>query len=273
MRLQDKVAVVTGAGAGIGEAIALALAREGARVVVGEISEEAGRSVVGRIESAGGQALFVPTDVSRTSEIDRLFDRALETFDRVDVLVNNAYGSADVTLKGDGDLLDVDEDTWDRVMGTALRSVFYATKRGVGEMVKTGGGSVVNLSSVNGLFAYGLVAYSTAKGGIIALTRSASVQYARRGIRMNVICPGTVESATTLAYLDTVPGLRERTDALYPRGSIGKPEEVASMVVYLASDDASFVNGAVFVVDGGLTVGPARFGLAEEVAKRDGETG
>jgi NAD(P)-dependent dehydrogenase (short-subunit alcohol dehydrogenase family) len=90
---------------------------------------------------------------------------------------------------------------------------------------------------------------------------------------MNVICPGTVESATTLAYLDTVPGLRERTDALYPRGSIGKPEEVASMVVYLASDDASFVNGAVFVVDGGLTVGPARFGLAEEVAKRDGETG
>jgi NAD(P)-dependent dehydrogenase (short-subunit alcohol dehydrogenase family) len=265
MRLGDRVAVITGGGSGIGEATALLFAREGAHVVVGDISEEAGAGVVDRIAAGGGQALFVRTDVSDVRQIDHLFDRTIETFAGVDVLVNNAYGSAGVTLKGDGDLLDVDEETWDRVMGTTLKSVFYATRRGVREMLTRGGGAVVNMSSVNGLFAYGLVGYSTAKGGIIALTRCASVQYADRGIRINVICPGTIETGTTGPYFDQVPGLREQTNALYPRGSIGRPAEVASMALYLASDESSFVNGAVFVVDGGLTAGAVRFGLAEEV--------
>jgi len=273
MRLEGKVAVVTGAGSGIGEAIALSFAREGARVVVGEISPEAGQRTVSCIESEGGQALFVPTDVSDLRQIDGLFDRTLETYGRVDVLVNNAYGSPTGTLGGDGDLLEVDEETWDRVMGTTLKSVFWATRRGVAEMVRTGGGSIVNMSSVNGIFAYGLVSYSTAKGGIVALTRCASVQYAKQGVRMNVICPGTVVTGSTTPLFEQVPGLREKMDAMYPRGTMGQPEEVASMALFLAADESAFVNGAVFVVDGGLTVGPTEFSFVDEMRSRDPSRG
>lgn len=273
MRLAGKVAVVTGAGSGIGRAIALSFAREGARVVVGEISPEAGTSTVAHIEGEGGQALFVPTDVSDMRQIDGLFDRTLEAYGRVDVLVNNAYGSSTGTLGGDGDLLEVDEETWDRVMGTTLKSVFWSTRRGVAEMVKTGGGSIVNMSSVNGIFAYGLVSYSTAKGGIVALTRCASLQYAKQGIRMNVVCPGTVATGSTNPLFDQVPGLREKMDALYPRGALGQPEEVASMALYLASDESSFVNGAVLVVDGGLTVGATEFSFVDEMRSREAPPG
>ena len=273
MRLEGKVAVVTGAGSGIGQAIALSFAQEGARVVVGEISPEAGQSTVTRIESEGGQALFVPTDVSDMRQIDGLFDRTLTAYGRVDVLVNNAYGSATGTLAGDGNLLEVAEETWDRVMGTTLKSVFWATRRGVAEMVRTGGGSIVNMSSVNGIFAYGLVAYSTAKGGIVALTRCASVQYAKQGIRMNVICPGTVATGSTMPLFERIPGLREQMDAMYPRGTLGQPEEVASMALYLASDESSFVNGAVFVIDGGLTVGPTEFSFVDEMRSQDPSRG
>jgi NAD(P)-dependent dehydrogenase (short-subunit alcohol dehydrogenase family) len=144
--------------------------------------------------------------------------------------------------------------------------VFYATQRAVREMLVTGGGSIVNLSSVNGLFAYGLMAYSTAKGGIIAFTRSACLRYAKRGIRMNVICPGTVATASTEPML-VDQEVRRRTDALYPRGSIGQPEEIAAAALYLASDESSFTNGAVLVVDGGLTVGPVEFGLVKKLGE------
>lgn len=265
MRLQDKVAVITGAGAGIGRATALLFAREGARVVVGEISEERGRATVAEIEAAGGRALHVPVDVARTDQLDAMFDRTLATFGRVDVLVNNAYGPFELT-RHDGDLLDVAVELWDQVMATTLRSVFYATQRAVREMLTTGGGSIVNLSSVNGLFAYGLVGYSTAKGAIIAFTRSACLRYASRGIRMNVICPGTVATASTAPMLADQE-IRRRTDALYARGSIGRPEEIAATALYLASDESSFTNGAVLVVDGGLTVGPLEFGLAKRLSE------
>jgi len=268
MRLKDKVAVVTGGGGGIGRAIARLFAREGARLVIGEISPERGEDVVAEIRAGGGQALLVPVDVADMAHIDRLFDHALEAHGRLDVMVNNAYGSP-ATLSGDGNLLDVAEETWDRVMLTTLKSVFRGTQRAVAEMLKTGGGSVVNMSSVNGTHAFGMTSYSSAKGAIIALTRSASVQYARQGIRMNVICPGTIATGSTLPFLEQVPGLRQKVEALYPGGRIGQPEEIASVALFLASDESSFVNGAVFTVDGGLTVGPAHFDLVEEMAMLD----
>jgi len=264
MRLKDRIAIVTGAGAGIGRAISLLFAREGAAVAVGEIDPERGQGVAAEIEAQGGRALCVPTDISVMAQIDALFDRTIETFGRVDILVNNAYGSQ-TTLEGDGDLLEVDEETWDRIMGTTLKSVYYATRRGVREMLGSGGGSIVNLSSVNGIFAFGMAGYSSAKGGVIALTRTASVQYADRGIRMNVICPGTVETESTRPYFEAHPEMRRETDALYPRGSMGQPEEIASAALFLASDESSFVNGAVLVIDGGLTVGPREFGLVEKI--------
>jgi NAD(P)-dependent dehydrogenase (short-subunit alcohol dehydrogenase family) len=203
--------------------------------------------------------------VARIDQLDALFDRTLASWGRVDVLVNNAYGAFELTRR-DGDLLDVEVELWDQVMTTTLRSVFYATQRAVREMLVTGGGSIVNLSSVNGLFAYGLMAYSTAKGGIIAFTRAACLRYASRGIRMNVICPGTVATASTEPML-VDQEVRRRTDALYPRGSIGRPEEIAAAALYLASDESSFTNGAVLVVDGGLTVGPVEFGLVKKLGE------
>jgi NAD(P)-dependent dehydrogenase (short-subunit alcohol dehydrogenase family) len=267
MRLKDKIAIVTGAGAGIGRAIALLFAREGATVVVGEIVEERGKEVVEEIEKGGGQALFVSVDIAATGQIERLFDRTIETYGRLDILVNNAYGSL-ALIKRDGKLLDVDEELWDTVMTTTLKSVYCATRRGVREMLKSGGGSIVNMSSVNGLFAFGEVAYSTAKGGIVALTRCACMQYADRGIRMNVIAPGTVETASTSPALAD-PETRRKTEALYSRGSIGKPEEIAATALFLASDESTFLNGAVIVADGGLTVGPVKFELVDRLS--DGE--
>ncbi len=263
MRLAGKVAVVTGGGGGIGRAIARRFAAEGAAVVVGEIAVERGRAVVAEIERAGGRALFVPTDIAAAEQIDRLFDRTLGAYGKLDILVNNAYGPFELSRR-DGELLDIDGELWDTVMRTTLRSVFWAMRRAVREMLRTGGGSIVNMSSVNGLFAFGQAAYSTAKGAIIALTRTASMQYADRGIRMNVIAPGTVETESTKPMLAD-PETRRRTEAMYARGSIGQPDEIAATALFLASDEASFVNGAVLVVDGGLTVGPREFTLVKRL--------
>ena len=268
MRLANKIAIVTGAGAGIGRATALLFAREGAAVVIAELVEERGREVVAQIEKAGGRALFVPVDIAQTAQLDTLFDRTVAAFGRLDVLVNNAYGPFRLTQL-DGDLLDIEEDLWDTVMQTTLKSVYYAMRRGVREMLKSGGGSIVNMSSVNGLFAYSKVAYSTAKGGIIALTRAACLRYAAQGIRMNVIAPGTVETQSTLPMLKD-PVVRRQAESLYARGSVGKPEEIAAAALFLAADESSFVNGAVLIVDGGLTVGPVEFGLTRGMKELKG---
>ena len=252
MRLQNKVAIVTGGGAGIGQATARLFGREGAHVLLADISEEQGEETAAGISREGpGDALFVRTDVGVRDQIEALFDQTIEQFGRVDILVNNAYGS----IAGDGDLLKVTEDAWDRIIGVTLKSVYLCSQRAVREMINTGGGSIVNLSSVNALGGYGVVAYTSAKGGIISFTRAVAVSYGKQGIRCNVICPGTILTSSTEPLFDAHPGLLERTGVEYPIGHIGQPEDIAHMALYLASDDASFTTGGVFVVDGGVTAG------------------
>ncbi len=261
MRLEGKIAIVTGAGAGIGRATARRFAREGAAVVVADLSVARGGAVVAEIQAAGGRALFTPVDVAQTAQIDAVFDATLAEFGRVDVLVNNAYGASQARL--DGDVLQVGTEVWDETMACTLRSVFYASQRAVREMLLSGGGSIVNISSVNGLFSFGLVAYSTAKGAIIAFTRAACLRYAGQGIRMNVICPGTIETDSTAPMLAD-PQVRRRLERLYARRRLGQPEEIAAAALYLAADESSFTNGTVMVVDGGLTVGRVDFALGDD---------
>lgn len=251
MRLENKVAIITGAGDGIGKETALIFAREGAKVVVGEISKDKGEAVVENIKKNGGDALFIPVDVSKQDQIKYMFIETIKHFGRIDSIVNNAYGGGTTTYKGEGDLLSVTDECWENAMQTTLKSQFIATRYAVEEMLKTGGGSIVNISSVNALYACGSIAYSTAKGGVIALTRCASLQYADKNIRMNVICPATIDTASSRSIMKN----RKQIEGIYPQGHIGKPQDIAHIALFLASDESAFINGQVIEADGGLFVG------------------
>ncbi len=249
-RLDGKVAVITGAGSGIGRVAAALFAAEGAQVVVADVVGDQAEAAVADIESAGGTATAVTVDVSDEVEVGAMIDHAVRAYGGVHVLFNNAGIFPD----DDGGILDTPPETWQKVMEVNLKGVWLGCRAAVPAMLDSGGGSIVNVASFVALVgaATAQMAYTASKGGVLAMTRELAVEYARRGIRANSICPGPIETPL-LAELLSDPERRQRRLVHIPIGRFGRPEEIAKAALFLASDDASFVTGSALVVDGGIT--------------------
>jgi NAD(P)-dependent dehydrogenase (short-subunit alcohol dehydrogenase family) len=249
-RLDGKVAVITGAGSGIGRVAASLFAAEGAQVVVADVIGNQAEAAVAEIESAGGTATAVTVDVSDEAQVESMIDRAVRAYGGVHVLFNNAGIFPD----DDGGILDTPPETWQKVMDVNLKGVWLGCRAAVPAMLDSGGGSIVNVASFVALVgaATAQMAYTASKGGVLAMTRELAVEYARRGIRANSICPGPIETPL-LAELLSDPERRQRRLVHIPIGRFGRPEEIAKAALFLASDDASFVTGSALVVDGGIT--------------------
>jgi NAD(P)-dependent dehydrogenase (short-subunit alcohol dehydrogenase family) len=251
------VAIVTGAAHGIGAATAKLLARDGVKVAVLDIQDELGNAVAGEIQTAGGEAEYYHTDVGQHDAIRQVVAEVEARWGRLDIVVNNAYWSARGTAE------ELAEEYWDRSMDVMLKAIYLFAKYAFPAMIRAGGGSMVNLASIHGLAAarrYGV--YAAAKAGVINLTRSMAIDYGRHNIRVNAVCPGWI---LTYGAPDN-PELMRQTAAIYPLGRAGQPEEIATAIRFLVSDDASFVTGHALVVDGGITA-QLQDSVANEVRK------
>jgi NAD(P)-dependent dehydrogenase (short-subunit alcohol dehydrogenase family) len=250
MRLENKVALITGAGSGIGRESALLFAREGARVVVADVNDEAGRAVVEELRSAGGEAVYVHADVSKSAEAEGMVRAAEESFGRLDVLFNNAG----ISHARDDDAVTTEEEVWDLTMNINLKGVFLGCKHGIPALRRAGGGSIINTASFVAILgaATPQLAYTASKGGVLALTRELAVIHAREGIRVNALCPGPLRTELLMKYLDTEEK-RQRRLVHIPMGRFGEAGEIARAALFLASDESSFTTGATFLVDGGIT--------------------
>jgi len=252
MRLADKVAIITGAGSGMGRVAAQMFAAEGAKVVVAEFDAAAGSETVDLVKASGGEASFVRADVSNETDAKAMVAHAVDRFGRLDVLYNNAG----VMPEEDHSVIDTDVSTWDRVMAINVRGVFLACKYAIPRMVEQGSGSVINISSFVALLGCSVPqdAYTASKGAVLSMTRSLAVQFGPEGVRSNAICPGPVETPMLMEWLLKDEEARKVRLARNPTGRFGKPEEIVNLAVYLASDESRWTNGAHFVIDGGISV-------------------
>lgn len=247
MNLDDKVALVTGAGSGIGRASAQKLAAAGAAVVVADVNVDGGEETVSLVNQAGGEASFVRCDVTQAGEVEAMVEAAVGIFGGLDVAVNNAgVGGPLLTLDA------LDEATWDAVINVNLKGVWLCMKYEIPRLLERGGGSVVNVASLAGVVGFrNNAVYAASKHGVIGLTKSAALEYARRNIRVNAVCPGFTETPMVAQMVELVPGTKERLVRWSPMRRIGMPDEVADAVLYLAGESSGFVNGHALLIDGG----------------------
>jgi NAD(P)-dependent dehydrogenase (short-subunit alcohol dehydrogenase family) len=253
MKLQDRVAVITGAGSGIGQAMAMLFAKEGARVLAADVNGAAAEATAGMVTDAGGTATSFTVDVIDPQQVQAMIEQARGTYGRIDLLCNNA-GIGSTT-----DVVACEPDEWDRVMTVNVKSVYLGCKYAVPHMIEQGGGVIINTASVAGMV--GIVkraSYCASKGAVIALTRQMAIEYVGQNIRVNCLCPGTVDSPWVerlLQQTDDRVAARQALEARQPMGRLGTPQEVAAAALYLASDDAAFITGTGLVIDGGWTAG------------------
>jgi NAD(P)-dependent dehydrogenase (short-subunit alcohol dehydrogenase family) len=243
-----KVALITGGNAGIGRAAAIEFAKQGAQVVVSGRREKEGHDAIAEIKALGGEAIFIKADVSKASDVKSMIEQTLATFSRLDFAFNNAGVEQALTP-----LPDQTEETYDQIMDINVKGVWLSLKHEIPAMLKTGGGAIVNNSSVAGLIGFAMApVYDASKHAVIGLTKSVALEYAKQHVRINAVAPGAIETRMFRDFA-SAPEVKQSLESAIPIGRIGQPEEIASTVVWLCSDGASFVTGQTFAIDGGYT--------------------
>jgi len=247
-RLDGKVCVITGAGGGMGREAAMVFAAEGASVCVADVDVELAQETVGL---CSGETFAQPVNVADERDVERMYAATAERFGGVDVLYNNAG----ISPADDASVLDTSLEAWQRVQDVNAKGVFLCCKHGIPHLLRRGGGSVINVASFVAVLgaATSQISYTASKGAVLAMSRELGVQFAREGVRVNALCPGPVETPLLLAIYGDDPAAFARRQVHWPTGRLGKPREIVDAALFLASDESSFVNGATFVVDGGLT--------------------
>jgi NAD(P)-dependent dehydrogenase (short-subunit alcohol dehydrogenase family) len=251
MRLKDKVCIITGAGSGMGRVACEIFAREGAKVAAWDVVRESGEETAERVRAAGGDATFVPCDVADEASVRTAVAATVERYGGVDVLYNNAG----IMPEADHSVIDTSVEIWDRVMAVNVRGIFLCCKYAIPEMLKRERGSIINIASFVALVGCSVPqdAYTASKGALISLTKSLAVQFRPHGIRTNAICPGPIETPLMTEWLLKDEAAKQLRLNRQPAGRFGRPEEIVNCALYLASDEADWTNGAVMVVDGGIT--------------------